>query len=706
MATALVAAGIAVAASETAAQDTADSALRLAREEIAAGRFDVALAALQPLLAKDPPNPEARRLERAARGITTLSVETPGRRFGVVLTPLDPATLSPRGQDLRPGDTPVGDLELEVGIYQLKLTADGGRRSMMREVRVERGLDGFPRPARVEIDRDDPEGFCFVPAGRFRFGGGPRTAEHSRQHDPVEIDLPGFWIGRNEATNREYAAFLDSIADYALWRSLVPSTWRAGFPPDGFDDVPVSGIDEFRAVAYAAWRGDRLPTEQEWEKAGRGSVGRIYPWGNDPAGVDGLPLSLSEVTAPSTDVSPFGVRGLVSQVMEWTRAAGGAGWQARGGSYAERGLNASPDYRLMLRLDFVRSPDPDYAGVRLARSLLLVDPRQGIRDPDPGVRLEAAKALDRVVARERLADESDPFVIAALLRVTGELPAGARASVAEVAAWLGFEGARERLAAVGSPEQLARLGDVRGLVELAKKGGASAEREIERFVRSQGAAAAAIALLSSNEPALRRRGGELAVGTDSPDALALLRRVGEEAAAEKAASKLTLRGEPVEGAGLRIAIGDHESAQRALADEIRRDRGAMTARWWMAYSLLRQGRPEEAVPTLNEAAESRPVGRDHAWVFLLRAVARLGRSPEEAYRDTLRGKDCTDDPADLAYLDRVKGLCEAALGRKDRARRTLLKAMREPPPRREPLLEALPELSASSLRAAWLGTLR
>lgn len=706
MAKTLAAAVLAASAWETAAQDGADSVLRRAREEIASGRFEVALAVLQPLLAKEPPDPEVRRLERAARGITTLTVESLARRYTAVLTPLDPATCSPRGQDLRPGETPVKDLELEVGVYQLKLTAEGGRRSVMREVRVERGPDGFPRPARVEIDRDDPDGFCFVPGGRFRFGGGPRTPEHPRQHDMAELDLPGFWIGRHEVTNREYAGFLDSISDYALWRSVVPSTWRNGFPPDGFDDVPVSGIDEFRAVVYAAWRGERLPTEQEWEKAGRGSVGRIYPWGNDPAEIDGLPIHLSETTARSTDVSPFGVCGLVSQVMEWTRAAGGAGWQVRGGSYAERGLNTSPDYRLMLRLDFVRSPDPDYAGVRLARSLPPADPRQGIRDPDPGVRLAAAKALDPVAARERLAEEADPFVIAVLLRVAGELPPGAPAAVAEVAAWLGFAGARERLAAVASFDSLARLGDPTGLMGLAKRGDAAAEKEIERFVRTQGKAAAAMALLSSDEPAARRRGAELAADSDSLDALASLRRIGEEAAALRAASKLTLRGEPLGGPGLRIAIGDHESAQRACEEEIRRGSNGVAARWWMAYSLLRQGRSGEACKLLTEAADARPSGREQAWIFLLRAVSRLGRNPEEGYRDALRGKDWTEDPADHAYLDRVKGLCEAALGRKERAHRSLRKALREPPSRREPLLEALPELSLASVRAAWLGTLR
>jgi formylglycine-generating enzyme required for sulfatase activity len=160
-----------------------------------------------------------------------------------------------------------------------------------------------------------------VPAGTFRFG-----------ESGEERDLPEFWIGRAPVTNAEYARFA------AATGYEPPGHWERQAPPEGIAAHPVTHVSWSDAVAYAEWLGRRLPTEEEWEKAARGSDGRAYPWG---AWVEGR-CNTKEVGAGTTTPvgqyspdgdSPYGCVDMAGNVFEWTASTEGKYQVLRGGSF-------------------------------------------------------------------------------------------------------------------------------------------------------------------------------------------------------------------------------------------------------------------------------------------------------------------------------------------------------------------------------------
>ncbi len=166
-----------------------------------------------------------------------------------------------------------------------------------------------------------------------------------------EVKLKQFWIDEYEVTISQYAKFIESVENDeeraktwahpnqpATKKSYRPSDWNKYFRAavkgkeyygTAIDlNCPVMGVDWWDAYAYAKWKGGRLPTEHEWEKAARGTDGNLYPWGNE--------LDLSRFNSGATqqgsdkyrywapvdvlegDVSPYDVKGMAGNVSEWT----------------------------------------------------------------------------------------------------------------------------------------------------------------------------------------------------------------------------------------------------------------------------------------------------------------------------------------------------------------------------------------------------
>jgi formylglycine-generating enzyme required for sulfatase activity len=165
----------------------------------------------------------------------------------------------------------------------------------------------------------DPSPMVLVPAGEFIMGTDARLPDEGPQH---KVKLVAFYIDKYETTNLQYEQFIQAT------ERRSPIHFKNRTFPEGRVDHPVMNVSWEDAHDYCAWAGKRLPTDQEWEKAARGTDGRTFPWGNefDPhkANVPGRWKELgafgdtTPVGAFEAGKSPYGVYDLSGNVWEWT----------------------------------------------------------------------------------------------------------------------------------------------------------------------------------------------------------------------------------------------------------------------------------------------------------------------------------------------------------------------------------------------------
>lgn len=130
-----------------------------------------------------------------------------------------------------------------------------------------------------------------VPAGPFVAGASTRELGPFQIDDTDNelraVEMPAFLIDRTTVTNARYARFLGEARDSDAFdhpdqppgRDHTPAHWHD--PRLNRPELPVVGVDWYDAWAFAKWAGGRLPSEDEWEKAARGTDGRTFPWGDD-----------------------------------------------------------------------------------------------------------------------------------------------------------------------------------------------------------------------------------------------------------------------------------------------------------------------------------------------------------------------------------------------------------------------------------------
>ncbi len=186
-----------------------------------------------------------------------------------------------------------------------------------------------------------------IPAGEFIMGSTLEQTEAAKRMDKAGSQFPllhetpqfrantdNFYLSVFAVTNEQFARFLSAtqpsgkqLQKWISWLDRMVATpnesqgYRAR---SGFENHPVINVTWFGAEAYCKWAGLRLPTEMEWEKAARGTDGRIFPWGNEwePDRLCWWGSHDEKETTVPVDVfengcSPYGIFQMAGNVEEW-----------------------------------------------------------------------------------------------------------------------------------------------------------------------------------------------------------------------------------------------------------------------------------------------------------------------------------------------------------------------------------------------------
>jgi len=334
-------------------------------------------------------------VENAAGKLTTVPVIVPDARGHQLTRRVE--TLDAQGRPVAqsvdaPFSLPVTGLSVPAGSYRLRIARETGPETV-HTFTVERGQElrlRVPIPPAGTV----PDGFVYVPPGRFLFGSAQEDPQRRGFLHAVPIhrrDAGDFFIAASETTFAEYIQFLKTLPateraarlpsvhaggfegalelaeapDGAFMLTLKPSstrlTARSGqaieFPgrtlrkTQDWLKFPVVGIAAADAAAYAAWLAAtgkvpraRLCTDLEWEYAARGADGREYPHGNvispedanfdETYRKDPQAMGPDEVGSHPASRSPYGLDDMSGNVWEWVASSvDPGGHAARGGSY-------------------------------------------------------------------------------------------------------------------------------------------------------------------------------------------------------------------------------------------------------------------------------------------------------------------------------------------------------------------------------------
>ena len=166
-------------------------------------------------------------------------------------------------------------------------------------------------PANIEM--------ILIHEGEFIIGSEDGTLDAKPQH---KVYLDAYYIGKYPVTVGQFKTFVDDTGyKTEMEKKRNKYTWKKLKFIQG-NNHPVVHITWNDAIAFSKWAGGRLPTEAEWEKAARGTDGRIYPWGNNEPDKSCCNFTKNVNQTTSVDkypsgASPYGVMDMTGNICEW-----------------------------------------------------------------------------------------------------------------------------------------------------------------------------------------------------------------------------------------------------------------------------------------------------------------------------------------------------------------------------------------------------
>jgi len=208
-------------------------------------------------------------------------------------------------------------------VAQREGKAEGEKFELMADKlkREQAAMDKARAAMKEAVPNPDYDAMVMIPAGNFLMGGeGGQNSEK-----PVRtIYLGAYWIDKYEVPMAQFYAFVAAtghreprLAGYLALASVDMATFVE-------PAKPVAGVSWEDAEAYCQWKGKRLPTEAEWEKAAKGEGQRKWSWGDNPdpllANLEGTEdhfIGTAPVDSFQEGRSPYGVFNMTGNVMEW-----------------------------------------------------------------------------------------------------------------------------------------------------------------------------------------------------------------------------------------------------------------------------------------------------------------------------------------------------------------------------------------------------